>query len=753
MGIFRNFPYSNFHEMNMDEIIKIIKNMLEEWATYHAEWDQWMADLEASWTEYQDDVNAQWVAYQNTMNTAWQNMQNFINNYFDNLDVQEEINNKIVSMIQTGEFGHLVNEYIPSAVNAWLALHITQPTGVVIDTSLTVAGACADAKATGDAIKNLKSILSAETDNNIIAFKAINKSINGVQVTSPGNGIFSINGTAISTGGGTQPVTNTFHVTAGDYTIVADNIPTDFVIQIRNALTDVSIYSLQPEYPILNRTFEDGDYYIGFSVTNEQVYDFETAISLVQGTFNSLEFLPSIVANDVVARREIEKTNNAMILVDEKLSVLITNDSATFEQGTVSGNGALNPNPSRIRTEKLLPSNFSQIVVDVSHYMWVAQYDENGYFLRIDTTNRKKYMPTDLGEGVKYIRIVITNLNQTTPIEPTDETGFEIQYEFPNNMENMMDEKIDALYIPTNKHFSSFKDHAFILDSASAHSDATIVGNNYVAFDSGDDELTTAGSLTVYEFSNGFENSRTGIKNLYHMFGHCNSVDYSPVNDCLIMGNGSGAYDLPGKIYIIPNFSNIVENDTTHTIAENPLTLANTNAIEIDCTEYNLGTKFNVIWGELNNQRQDVAYLITAKYGSSTSAPDGGDNGTIRRILLGTGTNEFEYGSYIPASNGEFNGTFKILNTYTQDGTSYTQCNQGCCYHNTKIIAAIGHDGLWMWEMWLDSDGNHIWYDEYKQTEYGVDGEVIIHNSTSVCKDEDYIFFGQSDVGVLAIPI
>ena len=159
MGVFRQFPYSNFHEMNMDEIIKIIKNMLEEWATYHAEWDQWMADLEASWSEYQDDVNAQWAAYQNTMNTAWQSMQNFINNYFDNLDVQEEINNKIVSMIQTGEFGLLVNEYIPPAVNAWLNLNITEPEGVVIDTSLSVSGACADAKATGDAINKVKSDL------------------------------------------------------------------------------------------------------------------------------------------------------------------------------------------------------------------------------------------------------------------------------------------------------------------------------------------------------------------------------------------------------------------------------------------------------------------------------------------------------------------------------------------------------------------------------------------------------------------
>lgn len=144
MGVFRQFPYSNFHEMNMDEIIKIIKDMLEEWAQYHAEWDAWM-----------DQMNDDWSNYQEVMNEAWQNMQDFINNYFDNLDVQQEINNKIDSMIIDGSFSALVTSHIPPRVTEWLQANITQPVGVVIDTSLTVAGACADAKATGDAIKEV----------------------------------------------------------------------------------------------------------------------------------------------------------------------------------------------------------------------------------------------------------------------------------------------------------------------------------------------------------------------------------------------------------------------------------------------------------------------------------------------------------------------------------------------------------------------------------------------------------------------
>ena len=141
MGVFRQFPYSNFHEMNMDEMIKIIKNMLEEWAQYHAEWDAWMTEINDDWSNYQE-----------VMNEAWQNMQDFINNYFDNLDVQNEINNKITSMVNSGEFANIVEPFIPPRVTAWLSEHITQPVGVVIDTSLSVAGACADAKATGDAI-------------------------------------------------------------------------------------------------------------------------------------------------------------------------------------------------------------------------------------------------------------------------------------------------------------------------------------------------------------------------------------------------------------------------------------------------------------------------------------------------------------------------------------------------------------------------------------------------------------------------
>lgn len=138
MGIFRQFPYSNFHDMNMDEIIKIVKNMLEEWAQYYTTWDNWKEQVTTEWSE----------------------MQAFINNYFDNLDVQDEINNKINAMVSSGEFSEIVDPYVPPAVSAWLAAHITTPETVVIDDTLSIEGACADAKATGNAFANEYSALS-----------------------------------------------------------------------------------------------------------------------------------------------------------------------------------------------------------------------------------------------------------------------------------------------------------------------------------------------------------------------------------------------------------------------------------------------------------------------------------------------------------------------------------------------------------------------------------------------------------------
>lgn len=129
MGVFNNFPYANFHELNADWIIEQVREVKNEWEEYKADMDLWKLG-----------VDDQLAAFQ-----AW----------FDNLDVQDEVRTVINELIQSGEFIEIAGPQIVSATEAWLAAHIT-PTTPAVDDTLSISGAAADAKVTGDRISDLK---------------------------------------------------------------------------------------------------------------------------------------------------------------------------------------------------------------------------------------------------------------------------------------------------------------------------------------------------------------------------------------------------------------------------------------------------------------------------------------------------------------------------------------------------------------------------------------------------------------------
>lgn len=138
MGVFNNFPYANFHELNADWILEQVRKVTDDWEAYKTSMDEWKQGVDNELAEFQ----------------AW----------FDNLDVQDEVRTVINELIQSGEFIEITSPQIVSATEAWLAAHIT-PTTPAVDNTLSISGAAADAKVTGDRISDLKEDFNSYAEN------------------------------------------------------------------------------------------------------------------------------------------------------------------------------------------------------------------------------------------------------------------------------------------------------------------------------------------------------------------------------------------------------------------------------------------------------------------------------------------------------------------------------------------------------------------------------------------------------------
>lgn len=83
------------------------------------------------------------------MYEAYGQLEAYVNNYFDSLEVQEKIDAKLDEMAEDGTLTRMIEPFIPDIVTNWLNNHVT-PTSPVVDESLTISGAAADAKIVGD---------------------------------------------------------------------------------------------------------------------------------------------------------------------------------------------------------------------------------------------------------------------------------------------------------------------------------------------------------------------------------------------------------------------------------------------------------------------------------------------------------------------------------------------------------------------------------------------------------------------------
>ena len=124
------------------EVICYFSQLIQQWAIEWAQMQTEWTSQQKAFEDFKTYVNGQIAKFQ-----SW----------FDNLDVQNEINNKIDEMVSDGTLLTIiqstVNSQTQAATDAWLQENMTPGAGApALDSSLTLENAAAQAKATGDKI-------------------------------------------------------------------------------------------------------------------------------------------------------------------------------------------------------------------------------------------------------------------------------------------------------------------------------------------------------------------------------------------------------------------------------------------------------------------------------------------------------------------------------------------------------------------------------------------------------------------------
>ena len=145
--MFNKYPYTDFHELNLDWFLAEFKDLYDAWVSFKG-------DVETSLEDMVQDID---------------DFKEFVTTYLDNLDYVQAIDDYIDELISNGTFVTVLTPVISSEVTDWLYDNVN-PVGsaVVVDSSLTIAGAAADAQVTGDGIgRALKSINLSLTTSNV----------------------------------------------------------------------------------------------------------------------------------------------------------------------------------------------------------------------------------------------------------------------------------------------------------------------------------------------------------------------------------------------------------------------------------------------------------------------------------------------------------------------------------------------------------------------------------------------------------
>lgn len=87
MGLFEQFPYTNFHELNLDWIVSKVKEIVKEFAT---------------------------------LSGSFNDLKEYVNNYFEDLDLSEDVRQELQKIVASGEFDAIIAEAAQNVIPEYM---------------------------------------------------------------------------------------------------------------------------------------------------------------------------------------------------------------------------------------------------------------------------------------------------------------------------------------------------------------------------------------------------------------------------------------------------------------------------------------------------------------------------------------------------------------------------------------------------------------------------------------------------------
>lgn len=360
---YNNFPNTNFESFNLDWVIKRVHAMESAWEAYKELYDLNFATIRAEWEGFRT-----WL-------TTW----------FNELDVQNEIDDKINRLIQSGDFLDIISDDVHTTTSDWLTQHIVE--GIAIDSSLTVSGAAADSKVTGTKISMINRYLSEYSDEGFLPKNISNYPF--AQPTFTAFGITFVNnddGTVTVKEGGTATSNVNFYTRfpenaikglEGEYRLKGcpeGGSPSTYCVRLGKYYSDFS------DWATVARDTGDGTVY---SLEKDGYYTVMVSIFNGYTVPTDLVFTPSLTRVDIKSNREL---SDGMVDVQKQI------DGFWYKPSFEVGNGFISYSSSQSQSNdnfRYTNNIFIEKGETIEFYgsgstgLWsLSEWDENYNFVR-----------------------------------------------------------------------------------------------------------------------------------------------------------------------------------------------------------------------------------------------------------------------------------------------------------------------------------------------------------------------------------